>query len=235
MIKNVLPSLRQGAACKGSAANKKASAAALPVTPSRKPRTCGEKFNPFSPPLSEWGSPPHVRGKDKLAIFEGIVNGITPAYAGKRQHQGPCPQAGRDHPRVCGEKKFGFVLHPPAPGSPPRMRGKGGHPCGGPWALGITPAYAGKSRCRSRPGNTGWDHPRVCGEKRPTSSPETMSIGSPPHVRGKATTHRPQPHRQGDHPRMCGEKLFIGYFKGSNMGSPPHVRGKVPRNRRTGA
>ena len=170
-----------------------------------------------------------MRGKDKLAIFEGIVNGITPAYAGKRQHQGPCPQAGRDHPRVCGEKKFGFVLHPPAPGSPPRMRGKGGHPCGGPWALGITPAYAGKSRCRSRPGNTGWDHPRVCGEKRPTSSPETMSIGSPPHVRGKATTHRPQPHRQGDHPRMCGEKGLTFHQMLRPTGSPPHVRGKGAR------
>ena len=66
MIKNVLPSLRQGgAARKGSAADKKVSAAALPVTPSRKPRTRGEKTDSNRVSAFLLGLPPRMRGKGK--------------------------------------------------------------------------------------------------------------------------------------------------------------------------
>ena len=82
MIKNALPSLRQGPTRKGSAADKKASAAALPVTPSRKPRTCGEKLLNLLKTLINHGSPPHVRGKEAHNAGDGAVHRITPAYAG---------------------------------------------------------------------------------------------------------------------------------------------------------
>ena len=85
-----------------------------------------------------------MRGKDQTAQpFSGRL-GITPAYAGKSSHGVRRGMLRGDHPRVCGEKKFCFVLHPPAPGSPPRMRGKATIFGSLDPGVRITPAYAGK-------------------------------------------------------------------------------------------
>ena len=66
-----------------------------------------------------------MRGKALELFGRAVVDGITPAYAGKSAHGLFRPVSER--------------------GSPPRMRGKGvAHPTGG-IVLGITPAYAGKS------------------------------------------------------------------------------------------
>ena len=69
------------------------------------PRICGEKAYKSVMAGSEWGSPPHMRGK---ALESG----------GTRSGPG-------DHPRICGEK--GSLLQGDASplGSPPHMRGKG--------------------------------------------------------------------------------------------------------------
>ena len=50
---------------------------------------------------------------------------------------------------------------------------------------GITPAYAGKTLRSLSMQSTFMDHPRVCGENRPTSRHLTVSRGSPPRMRGK--------------------------------------------------
>ena len=65
------------------------------------------------------------------------------------------------------------------------MRGKG--PL---WNLqctlvGITPAYAGKSRCKNARLCGGQDHPRLCGEKGNGFTESILSVGSPPPMRGK--------------------------------------------------
>ena len=71
----------------------------------------------------------------------------------------------KDHPRVCGEKPNRIVWEHWKEGSPPRMRGKGDL-CGQvEQELGITPAYAGKSRKAEGGVSRMRDHPRVCGEK----------------------------------------------------------------------
>ena len=70
--KNVLPRLRQGPARKEIAADKNASAAALPG---------------FGP----WGLPPHVRGKGLAALDHALAGGITPACAGKSSAGQPFP------------------------------------------------------------------------------------------------------------------------------------------------
>ena len=49
------------------------------------------------------------------------------------------------------------------------MRGKEIMRLHGQDEAGITPAYAGKSRCILYKQNVIWDHPRVCGEKMTTS------------------------------------------------------------------
>ena len=91
----------------------------------------------------------------------------------------------RDHPRLCGEKGLIEILENGELGSPPPMRGKGPAVVFRVRNIGITPAYAGKSRrivtCRLHRG----DHPRLCGEKRDSSPQELLAAGSPPPMRGK--------------------------------------------------
>ena len=48
------------------------------------PRVCGEKFRAYAMIWQEWGSPPHMRGKDASRTDVYVLAGITPAYAGKR-------------------------------------------------------------------------------------------------------------------------------------------------------
>ena len=86
-----------------------------------------------------------MRGKGSSVIFDCVISGITPAYAGKSYKYIHGRNDLKDHPRLCGEKLR--CLHQRS------------------FRSGITPAYAGKSL----PCFTGFiqsqDHPRLCGEK----------------------------------------------------------------------
>ena len=113
-------------------------------------------------------------------------------------------------------------------------------------APGITPAHAGKTapgliRCESFR-----DHPRACGENRPSPRPQWSPAGSPPRMRGKPivyptdtpfsgitpahagkTAREPgRKDEKGDHPRACGENHMIGGRSMPKAGSPPRMRGK---------
>ena len=129
------------------------------------PRVCGEKTALLRPPQTTTGSPPRMRGKVHHGVSVHALKRITPAYAGKRGHKVRLQAAGRDHPRVCGEKAVIHLKVRFFTGSPPRMRGKDV-----PWSFnqglgGITPAYAGKSAFGLLSSAESGDHPRVCGEK----------------------------------------------------------------------
>ena len=111
-------------------------------------------------------------------------------------------------------------------GSPPPMRGKGKKANCSYSVYRITPAYAGKSVSKCDIFRTAQDHPRLCGEKKVTTTPESRKRGSPPPMRGKGSKkhfiHLPigiTPAYAGkrylkrgtisqkkDHPRLCGEK-----------------------------
>ena len=207
---------------------------------------CGEKTaREFITYLIQ-GSPPRMRGKVIDLCEEKGIDGITPAYAGKRA---PHPAGGlerQDHPRVCGEKCRAFLHLTVVVGSPPRMRGKGIQPCNQWVRVGITPAYAGKRAAPSGSSMASWDHPRVCGEKpwRSPAAPGTQ--GSPPRMRGKAASTASTSLKTGitpayagkslgaarvagtgqDHPRVCGEKAVAIIWWYSCTGSPPRMRGK---------
>ena len=130
------------------------------------PRACGEKYLVDFLQVLGVGSPPRMRGKERVSvqIVENI--GITPAHAGKRAvFVGLCSFQ-QDHPRACGEK-------PPATpplrllrGSPPRMRGEDGALQLAAAFGRITPAHAGRSPCQTKICHCPQDHPRACGEKR---------------------------------------------------------------------
>ena len=68
------------------------------------PRVCGEKTLPDADEEKAKGSPPRMRGKVSRSISSRMVEGITPAYAGKRVRSVSWSCRSRDHPRVCGEK-----------------------------------------------------------------------------------------------------------------------------------
>ena len=71
------------------------------------------------------GSPPPMRGKvSQHRKYNSNVR-ITPAYAGKSEKTPNREASGRDHPRLCGEKRMDEIKLKPCPGSPPPMRGKG--------------------------------------------------------------------------------------------------------------
>ena len=173
------------------------------------PRVCGEKGSVRLLARAFQGSPPRMRGK--------ALRGI--------QH----PRSLRDHPRVCGEKNRSLTDTEQAEGSPPRMRGKVGFAFLHTFAVGITPAYAGKSLAFCAALRALKDHPRVCGEKINRIFHNDLHVGSPPRMRGKVrkhistpSTHRITPAYAGkrgcplrartvpeDHPRVCGEKKAI--------------------------
>ena len=211
------------------------------------PRVCGEK------PMGFWvcrpieGSPPRVRGKAAGTAARNARFRITPACAGKSGCPDLAHWAERDHPRVCGEKNGGRSGAFPAWGSPPRVRGKVVLLLYVRFFERITPACAGKSLERSMPITVAKDHPRVCGEKGPSSYTSCCPSGSPPRVRGKedigaelrkkggitpacagkSPAHAGKSSRPRDHPRVCGEKSHRPFSSPFSLGSPPRVRGKA--------
>ena len=151
------------------------------------------------------GSPSHLRGKAKNRRACLFGKRITPAYAGKREHQRQEPCEGQDHPRTCGEKPVISTFWAAASGSPPHMRGKAKAYLEACFALRITPAHAGKSAglCRRCPRVK--DHPRVCGKRAPSRS-SWAPAGITPAYAGKSSSGFLLALRRWDHPRICGEK-----------------------------
>ena len=109
------------------------------------PRVGGEKLRVALWRLDTRGSPPRGRGKGFSCGCCPGIEGITPAWAGKRYLRGSLPLACADHPRVGGEKSTISGWSTKYWGSPPRGRGKGNFspPFDNPKR--ITPAWAGKS------------------------------------------------------------------------------------------
>ena len=206
MIKNVLPSLRQRAGPQRICSRQKASAAALPVTPSRKPRMCGEKSGlPVSVP-TRMGSPPRMRGKGGILGVQRNCPRITPACAGKRFLLRLSGCLLQDHPRMCGEKERDPDICINCPGSPPHVRGKVSGFCTILRPLGITPACAGKSCQTNYWLHSCRDHPRMCGEKWLARFSPFATMGSPPRMRGKETMENTQAKRTGITPAYAGKR-----------------------------
>ena len=68
------------------------------------PRLCGEKTMIQRKVKILQGSPPPMRGKERRKLAFLLLNGITPAYAGKSLAVGVLWIHDEDHPRLCGEK-----------------------------------------------------------------------------------------------------------------------------------
>ena len=210
------------------------------------PRLCGEKLCRQRGFRQNTGSPPPMRGKVRVGEAYSRAYRITPAYAGKRSSLFQFLFLSRDHPRLCGEKFLSALWKIFLTGSPPPMRGKAAETLTDSGCIGITPAYAGKSRAIPSRSRRFWDHPRLCGEKEYEEDNNPILLGSPPPMRGKAgeawqknNQSRITPAYAGkrplktvvksrfwDHPRLCGEKFFQIKINRVFEGSPPPMRGK---------
>ena len=210
------------------------------------PRVGGEKLRAGITARPKGGSPPRRRGKANWHCVRRPALRITPAQAGKRTRSWRAYGCPWDHPRVGGEKKGVRHWWALPRGSPPRGRGKVSRGRGKLKNVGITPAWAGKSRHSRIFAVITRDHPRMGGEKADAAADRAMTVGSPPHGRGKACTARRRaalhgitPARAGksqtcparrsrcrDHPRVSGEKLVKVCIKIHKNGSPPRERGK---------
>ena len=93
--------------------------------------------------------------------------------------------------------------------------------------VGITPAYAGKSRTLYAEAKNYEDHPRLCGEKFIKKFPRCAPIGITPAYAGKRKISHHFGVTTEDHPRLCGEKLLDVNAQKMPLGSPPPMRGKV--------
>ena len=142
---------------------------------------------------SEWGSPPHMRGKAARPEPPRLAYRITPAYAGKRHRSPQEKSAARTKVLTCS-------------GSPLRMRGKGSRGCTAGRRSGITPAYAGKSTGGSDAHKRPQDHPRVCGEKQFKKFQVSSPPGSPPRMRGKVERRLPGRAEPGITPAYAGKR-----------------------------
>ncbi len=109
------------------------------------PRVCGENRLYQRQIVRNDGSPPRVRGKQRMEGHILQSGRITPACAGKTALPCICISAHSDHPRVCGENFFNSPLWYSIIGSPPRVRGKLTRRAGAWRRPRITPACAGKT------------------------------------------------------------------------------------------
>ena len=117
-------------------AGKSKLALCTPSCPTDHPCAGGEKNKELEGVWLPMGSPPRGRGKDINNKLAALLEGITPAWAGKSpEFRLPYLQS-EDHPRVGGEKYKQMALQERMKGSPPRGRGKARHlshgllPCG---------------------------------------------------------------------------------------------------------
>ena len=128
------------------------------------PRACGEHMSGCSPPTTQRGSSPRLRGARLHLGRRRRRDGIIPALAGStRLELGSVERLG-DHPRACGEHRTPSCLTWCCPGSSPRLRGAltwNGHL----WeSKGIIPALAGSTLAEQTVSDCWRDHPRACGE-----------------------------------------------------------------------
>ncbi len=154
------------------------------------PRACGERPSsvPRVPRLP--GSSPRVRGARTPTGRPPSHPGLIPARAGSAPPPSTVAGIPRAHPRACGERIPIEWVCPRVPGSSPRVRGAPGHHRRHLPHRGLIPARAGSATARSAGPETGWAHPRACGERLWQRMFTTEAPGSSPRVRGAPTGRR---------------------------------------------
>ena len=109
------------------------------------PRVCGKNTVCQTYQCIPLGSPPRVREKLTVRVWQHARNRITPACAGKTFAKRLATNDTQDHPRVCGKNWNSNIGSDSKIGSPPRVREKRTYYIDYQSNSGITPACAGKT------------------------------------------------------------------------------------------
>ena len=110
------------------------------------PRACGEHIYPTLPYRLIVGSSPRLRGTCDVHAARCLIVGIIHALAGNIAGCNAGASSARDHPRACGEHRFGLLGFSPTLGSSPRLRGTSFRTAFDCRVVGIIPALAGNIR-----------------------------------------------------------------------------------------
>ena len=153
--------------------------------PAVHPRIRGEDNEALARKAAGWGSPPHTRGRFRLAELRQLADGFTPAYAGKIRKGVSGLRSCKVHPRIRGEDPGYEVVAFLPQGSPPHTRGRFEQVFNIAETHRFTPAYAGKMGREGHLCPWGKVHPRIRGEDCTSSWSGQAPEGSPPHTRGR--------------------------------------------------
>ena len=113
------------------------------------PRGCGEHARNSILLIPRVGSSPRMRGAHCCLDPAVFGCGIIPADAGSTLYGKVTSRIPKDHPRGCGEHSGLSVVRRKSWGSSPRMRGALVLIAVPPELLGIIPADAGSTCCKS--------------------------------------------------------------------------------------
>ena len=129
------------------------------------------------------GSPPHTRERLISTVFWYEHRRITPAYAGKTFLLKISHDCNQDHPRIRGKDYIAKFRLYTILGSPPHTRERLNLSIRNMNAVGITPAYAGKTYQEALSTCKNQDHPRIRGKDFLFILRRHSHQGSPPHTR----------------------------------------------------
>ncbi len=148
------------------------------------PRGCGEHCNMLRCLFRIRGSSPRMRGALMARLVLICMAGIIPADAGSTVRIHRWRKNRRDHPRGCGEHRYGMLRDKLTMGSSPRMRGALTMRDGMSYLERIIPADAGSTIFIRFSTSETQDHPRGCGEHLSISTNAVPMLGSSPRMRG---------------------------------------------------
>ena len=170
----------------------------------------------------------HPRGCGEHPIHRmtgTAIEGSSPRMRGARRQCDGGQSFTVDHPRGCGEHVAALRGYAKEGGSSPRMRGAHMQSASSNTCVGIIPADAGSTGCRTVCWPPKPDHPRGCGEHETMTNEVLHLCGSSPRMRGAPAGFRPRLSGAQDHPRGCGEHGETDDLRLVCQGSSPRMRG----------
>ena len=191
------------------------------------PRMGGEHPDVHVMGIWEIGSPPHGRGTRCHQPRRGLLPGLTPAWAGNTSYSTTSRTPARAHPRMGGEHPIRGRHSTSNRGSPPHGRGTLARSCWSWCGPGLTPAWAGNTRCgRSGRASEAGSPPHGRGTPQ-RGPPESTPLGLTPAWAGNTAAPAARCRCPRAHPRMGGEHTTEGLWAEFALGSPPHGRGTL--------
>ncbi len=171
------------------------------------PRMCGERGIYSIKTTTSSGSSPHVRGTSFQPPSDFSYTRFIPACAGNVTRVRKGFLSLTVHPRMCGERGLKTGKSRKEDGSSPHVRGTLKPSDRLLIPIRFIPACAGNVQGASGAALGKPVHPRMCGERGPTSAARSNTRGSSPHVRGTCHTSHRSSHETRFIPACAGNVL----------------------------